>query len=124
MPTSYPRITSHGAAIALLRLLVVICLDPMGKGISAMFKKLLIVGAAVVAGVLILNMTVAGSYVSTAWKKVRAGACNKVPVEFEIERVRNEVSKLIPDMKDNIRAIAEEMVTVEKLRDDIASTRA
>jgi len=89
-----------------------------------MFKKLLIVGVAVVAGVVILNTTVAGSYVSTAWKKVRQGACNKVPLEFELERVRNEVAKLIPDMKDNIRGIAEEMVAVDRLRDDIKVTRA
>jgi chromosome segregation ATPase len=89
-----------------------------------MFKKLAIVGVAVVAGVLVLNMTVAGSYVSTAWKKVRQGACNKVPLEFELDRVRHEVSKLIPDMKDNIRSIAEEMVAVDRLRDDIKVTRA
>jgi len=88
-----------------------------------MLKKLVFVAAAVVAGLFVLNTTNLGSYASTAWKKVRASCSKQVPLEFEIERVRNEIAKLSPDMKDHLRAIAEETVKVDNLRDEIASTR-
>jgi len=89
-----------------------------------MLKKLVLVAVAVVAGLFVLNTTNLGSYASTAWKKVRASCSKQVPLEFEIERVRNEIAKLSPDMKDNLRSIAEETVKVDNLRDEIVLTRA
>jgi len=88
-----------------------------------MIKKLVFVAVAVVAGLFLLNTTNLGSYASTAWKKVRASCSKQVPLEFEIERVRNEIAHLGPDMKDHLRAIADETVKVENLREEIASTR-
>lgn len=84
------------------------------------------IGMAVVlvAGGLFLMNTVVGSYVSTAFNKVRCSAKNQVPIEFEIDRLRNEVANLVPEMKKNLSAIAEEMVTVENLREEIAVTKA
>ena len=87
-----------------------------------MFKKIGLVALVVVGGLFLLNRTNLGSYASTAWKKVRQGACNQVPLEFEVERVRHEISQLVPDMKDSIKAIAEESVAVENLRDEIAAS--
>ena len=89
-----------------------------------MFKKIGLVALVVVGGLFLLNRTNLGSYASTAWKKVRQGACNQVPLEFEVERVRHEISQLVPDMKDSIKGIAEESVAVENLRDEIVATRA
>jgi hypothetical protein len=54
---------------------------------------------------------------------MRVSANKQVPVEFEIERIKGQVAKLVPDMKKNLGAIAEEMVAVENLREEIARTR-
>ncbi len=89
-----------------------------------MLKKIAILGAIVVAGLFLFNRTHLGSYAGTAWKKVKEGAKQSVPLEFEIECVKNEVSKLVPDMKKNLSTIADEMVQVENLREDIVVTKA
>src|SRR5262245_45362944 len=88
-----------------------------------MCKKLAAVVAAVVAGLILLQWTGLNSYTSTAWNKIRGQVKSGVPLEFEIERVRNEVAQLVPDMKKNFSVIAEEMVAVENLQKDIAVTR-
>jgi chromosome segregation ATPase len=94
------------------------------KGVYIMFKKIAIASVVVVAGLVILAKTNLGSYAHTAWKKVKAETKNQVPLEFEIERVRDEVSKLVPDMDKNFNAIAQEMVAIDNLRADVNKTRA
>lgn len=89
-----------------------------------MLKKLGIVALIVVAGFLVLRMTKVGSYAGTAWSKIRAGANNQVPVEFEIERIRHEVGQLVPDMKKHLNMIAQEMVAIDNLREEITVARA
>jgi hypothetical protein len=88
-----------------------------------MCKKIGIVALAVVAGLFLLNKTNLGSYTRTAWNKIKCGAKDQVPLEFEIERVKNEISQLVPDMRDQLKLIAQETVAVENLRDDIKVTR-
>ena len=82
-----------------------------------MFKKIAIASVVVVAGLVLLAKTNLGSYAHTAWKKAKIGVSEQVPLEFEIERVRDEVSKLTPDMDKNFNAIAHEMVAIDNLRD-------
>ena len=89
-----------------------------------MCKKVFTGAVLVVAGLFLLNVVGLGSYVSTAWQKVRTSCKRQVPLEFEIERVRNEVAQLVPDMKKNLSVIAEEMVAIENLKEEIATTRA
>jgi chromosome segregation ATPase len=88
-----------------------------------MLKKVAIVALVVVAGLFLLNRTDLGSYMGTAWKKVRSGAADQVPLEFEIERLKNEVSQLVPDMKKNLKVLADEMVAVENLKRDVEESR-
>jgi translation initiation factor 1 (eIF-1/SUI1) len=88
-----------------------------------MFKKIGIAALAVVAGLFILNNTRLGSYGWTAWKKGVKSVKAQVPLEFEIERVRQQVAQLVPDMKQNLTKIAEEIVAVENMREEIAVTR-
>ena len=88
-----------------------------------MLKKLGIVAVIVVASFVALRMTKLGSYAGTAWSKIRAGANNSVPVEFEIDRLRHELAQLGPDMKKHLSVIAEEMVAIDNLREEIAVTR-
>lgn len=89
-----------------------------------MCKKIGIVALAVVAGLFLLNKTNLGSYARTAWNKVKIGANESVPLEFEIERVKNEVSQLVPDMRDNLKLIAQETVAVENLREEVKVAKA
>lgn len=87
-------------------------------------KKLAVTAASVVAGLVLLQWSGLNSYTSTAWNKIKGHAKAGVPIEFEIERLRNEVAQLVPDMKKNFSVIAEEMVAVENLQKDISVTRA
>lgn len=88
-----------------------------------MLKKVAVVAAGVIAALFMLSHTKVGSYAGTAWGKIRTSAKQQVPVEFEIDRLRHEVVQLVPDMKKNRSIIAEEMVAIENLKEEIAATR-
>jgi chromosome segregation ATPase len=85
-----------------------------------MFKKIGIAALAVAGGLLLVSWAGLGSYVSTAWTNVRGNFKRQVPLEFEIQRVRNQVAQLVPDMKKNFRTVAEQMVAVEELKKEVA----
>lgn len=86
----------------------------------AMLKKVLIGGAAAA----LLTTFVFGrdvfSYVRTAGQSARDAIKAEVPVEFEIQRARDMVSNLVPDIRRCMHVIAEEEVNVEHLQRDIA----
>jgi chromosome segregation ATPase len=84
-----------------------------------MFKKLVVASLAVLAGLMIWHKTSVGSYMNFAWKKAKATASNSVPLEWEIERLREEVANLVPDMKKQLSSIAEEKVAIERLGKEI-----
>lgn len=88
-----------------------------------MIKKVAIVAVAVGAVLSLLSFTKFGSYASTSWHKVRVSAARQVPIEFEIDRLKHEVGQLIPDLKKNLSAVAEEMAAVENLEKDVAASR-
>jgi peptidoglycan hydrolase CwlO-like protein len=88
-----------------------------------MIKKATFVALGVFAAVALLSYTKVGSYAGTAWNKVRTSAGKQVPIEFEIDRLKNEVAKLIPDMKKNRLLVAEEMVAIDNLKEEITTTR-
>src|SRR5215207_194069 len=88
-----------------------------------MVKKIVIVSLAVVAGLFLLSKTHMGSYVHTAWTKVSSSVQGSVPLEWEIERIRNEIAQLDPDMQSQISSIAKEVVAVENLQKDVADLR-
>jgi chromosome segregation ATPase len=89
-----------------------------------MFKKIAIASVIVVAGLVLVAKTSVGSYVHTGWKKLKAETKNQIPLEFEIERLKDEVSQLVPDMNKNFNEIAHEHVALENLKEDISRTRA
>jgi hypothetical protein len=84
-----------------------------------MLKKLFMLTALVVGGVVILNTTSLGSYLGFSWKKIKDGAKSNVPPEVEIERLKYELTKLEPEVKKNRQALANEIVAVEELKDEI-----
>ncbi len=88
-----------------------------------MCRKIL-VGAAVVAlGLFALHASGLSSYPATAFGNIKKALKKQVPLEFEIERLRTEVARLVPDMKNHLSTIAQEMVAVDSLKEEIAQTR-
>jgi chromosome segregation ATPase len=86
-------------------------------------RKLALVALGVVAVAFALSYTNLGSYAGTAWSKLRSGAKKQVPIEFEIDRLKREVTQLSPDMKKNRSIVAEEMVAIDNLKEEITATR-
>ncbi|MBA4030314.1 MAG: hypothetical protein C0478_05395 [Planctomyces sp.] len=86
-----------------------------------MLKKLLIAGV----GALGLGAMVFGadlpSYLRTSASSLRSAVKAEVPVEFEIARARQFVEKLVPDIRQCMRVIAEQQVDTEQLKVQIAS---
>lgn len=89
-----------------------------------MIRKFAIAGATVVGGLMLLNWAGLNSYWSTAVHNIRTHLKHQVPLEFEIQRVRNEIAQLGPDMKEKCRSIAEEMVAIDNLKEEIKVTEA
>lgn len=87
-------------------------------------KKLGIAAVVLGTGLAVAHLSGLDSYTSTAFNKVTKSVKRQVPLEFEIERIRDEVARLVPDMKKNFSVIAEEMVAVENLHKEVAVTRA
>ena len=95
-----------------------------------MFKKGLVVGA----GLLLVAGLMFGrngwSYVSTSVGKVRQSVKNSVPVKFELDRAREEIERLEPEIRRAMHEIAKEEVKVERLErqvdqssDELASAK-
>ncbi len=80
-----------------------------------MFKKLFVtVLALAVVGGLLLG-TGLKSYVTTSAARVSESVENSVPMEFQIDRARNMVRDLEPEIRRSMHVIAKEEVEVEQL---------
>jgi hypothetical protein len=80
-----------------------------------MFKKLFVsVLAIAVVGGLLLG-TGLMSYVTTSAARVSESVENSVPMEFQIDRARNMVRELEPEIRRSMHVIAKEEVEVEQL---------
>ncbi|MFO0903490.1 MAG: hypothetical protein U0939_10845 [Pirellulales bacterium] len=88
-----------------------------------MLKKSLIAGG----GVLLLTTVICGrdavSYVSTSAGWVKQTVKDSVPIEFELERARNMIKDLDPEIRDNMHVIAREEVEVARLREQFAEAQ-
>ena len=60
------------------------------------------------------------SYVKTFGSSARDAIKSEVPIEFEIQRARDMVGNLVPDIRKCMHVIAEEEVNVEHLSKEIA----
>ena len=68
-----------------------------------MTKKFKLVGGGVAVGALLLFLLFGSdalSYVSTSISKVHNSVKGSVPVDFELERARNEVEKITPEIAE------------------------
>ncbi len=83
-----------------------------------------LIGMAIGAGALgLLYGTSAPSYVKTAFFKVRERAQRSVPIEFEIDKARQEIAQLEPAINSGIEALVKAEVEAEHLDKEIVATR-
>lgn len=59
------------------------------------------------------------SYVKTGFNEVHDAVRAEVPIEFELERARDEVEALVPEIHKSLKVIAEQQVEVENLKQTI-----
>lgn len=88
-----------------------------------MLKRALIAGG----GVLMLATLVGGrdavSYISTSMGWVKQTVKDSVPIEFELERARNLIKELDPEIRSNMHVIAKEDVEVARLKEQHEEAR-
>jgi len=83
-----------------------------------------LIGAVLGAGALALIFgTAAPSYVKTSFHKARQSVKGSVPIEFEIDRARQEIAALEPAINGAIENLVRAEVEAEQLDKEIASTR-
>jgi len=83
-----------------------------------------LIGAALGAAALGLVFgTAAPSYVKTSFHKARQSVKGSVPVEFEIERAKQEIAALEPAINNGIESLAIAMVEAEQLEKEIVAIR-
>src|SRR5262249_8969561 len=83
-------------------------------------KKVTLGAVIVAAGLMALSWAGLSSYPAAAFNKFRNAAKKQVPLEFDIERLRYQVTQLVPDIKKNISRIPQMTVAVYNLRGEIA----
>ena len=77
-----------------------------------MIKKALIgTAAALLVGGFVFGRDVF-SYVRTAGASVRDAVKSEVPIEFQVERAREMVERLVPEIRDSMHVIAEQQVDI------------
>ncbi len=59
------------------------------------------------------------SYVSSSARSVQTAVTDAVPMEFQLRRARDLLDDIIPEMHANIRLVAQQEVEIDALRDDI-----
>jgi chromosome segregation ATPase len=86
-----------------------------------MLKKIILgVGIAVLIPVLMFGRD-AASYVKTASQSVRKAVKNEVPPEFEVQRIKDMVDQLAPEIRECMHVIAEQQVDIEHLNEQIVA---
>ena len=77
-------------------------------------------GLALVGGLLFGKDLI--SYARSSARSVRAAVTDSIPTEFELQRARDLLDDIIPEMHANIRLIATEEVEIAALKADIADS--
>jgi hypothetical protein len=60
------------------------------------------------------------SYVRSSASSLRASVKESVPVRFELQRARDLLDEIVPQIRENVTVIAREEVEIEDLKGDIA----
>ncbi len=87
-----------------------------------MFKKLLLAGGIVFVGAVLWFGTSLGSYVRTSAGYVNDAVQESVPMDFQINRARDMLADLAPEIRRNMHLIAKEEVELRRLEEQIAQS--
>lgn len=88
-----------------------------------MLKKVLVTTLSVVlVGGLMFGRN-ACSYLSTAYNNVTSSVEQSVPIEFQIDRARDMVQSLAPEIRHSMHVIAKEEIEVQRLQEQIEKSQ-
>ena len=63
------------------------------------------------------------SYLSSSARSVQTAVKDAVPVEFELQRARDMLENIIPEVQANVRLIAQEEVQIASLKDELGQNQ-
>jgi chromosome segregation ATPase len=88
-----------------------------------MVKKTLMVvaGAALLLGLFFGRD--GASYVATSWGRVQSAVKDSVPIQFELDRARQMIKDLDPEIRGNMHEIAKEETEIERLARRVENER-
>jgi hypothetical protein len=89
-----------------------------------MIKKAVLVATGLGVTTLVLFGKDAASYVSTSYHKLTDSVQESVPVEFQIDRARQMVKDLEPEIRNSMHVIAKEEVALEQLNQQISNNQS
>jgi len=95
-----------------------------GKGVSIMFKKVLIATVAVVFGLAVVKGTWLESHLRMKWKNATAWAKKQVSPETEIKRLREEIKRLEEEDGRNYDQVARQRLEVRELTRQLTKDKA
>ena len=64
------------------------------------------------------------SMIRTSANSIRQSARENVPVEFELDRAKDQINEILPDLQSQVRMIAEEEVAINHLEKEVTSDLA
>lgn len=88
-----------------------------------MIKRAILVASGVGLTTLVLFGRDAASYVSTSYHRVTESVQDRVPVDFQIDRAKQMVRDLDPEIRRSMHVIAKEEVAVEQINQQIAGNQ-
>jgi hypothetical protein len=86
-----------------------------------MVRKSFYVGGAAVLLLVLLFGGDAWSYLKTGVRNTQAAVTDNIPIEFQLERARNMIKDLDPEIVRNMRIIAKEEVEVASLQEELGT---
>jgi chromosome segregation ATPase len=89
-----------------------------------MLKKVLLGSAIVVGSGALIFGTSGVSYMRTGYHSIRNTIKEQIPLDVEIQRVRDLISDLKPEIASNLKVIAREEVEVARLQREVEAKKA
>ena len=74
--------------------------------------------AVVVGGFLLLGSDFS-SMIKTSARSIQSSVKQSVPVEFELNRAKEKINEILPDLQSQVRMIAEEEVSISRLEKEV-----
>src|SRR5882757_7113099 len=88
-----------------------------------MFKRAILVGTGLGLTSLVLFGRDAASYVSTSYHRLTSTVQDQVPIDFQIDRAKQMVKDLDPEIRNSMHVIAKEEVALEQLNQQLAGNQ-